>query len=465
MNKKKLKYLLVVAVGGLILASCKVTQTYQSPQAKTDSLYRNVTTTDTTTIANIRWNEFFTDPILQQLISDGMAKNIDLQVAFNNIQQAQLNYNQSGAAFLPSVDANTGVTTSKLSEAQGMGIRTSTTQYQLGVSTAWEADIWGKLKSSKKAGFASLLQTDAAAKAIQTKLVADIANYYYQLLALDEQLAITQQTVSNWDTTVQTMKALKEAARVTEAAVVQSEAQRYAAEVTIPDLKQSIKEVENVLSILLGAVPGIINRGALQNQQTTTAIQTGIPAQLLSNRPDVLQAEYNFRNYFELTNVARTYFYPTLSINGSAGFNSLTIGKLFDPASFVASLGAGLTQPIFNKRANKTRLEVAKLQQQTALLNFQNTLLNAGMEVSNAMSLYETALEKITIRSKQVTALQKSVEYTQELLKNGFGNTNYTEIITAKQSLLQAELGRVNDRLQRLQAIVNLYSALGGGWK
>ncbi|RYZ81140.1 MAG: TolC family protein, partial [Moraxellaceae bacterium] len=336
-------------------------------------------------------------------------------------------------------------------------------QYQLGVSSVWEADIWGKLKSSKKAAFANLLQTEAAAKAVQTRLVADIASLYYLLLALDQQLQITQQTITNWDTTVQTMRYLKEAARVTEAAVVQSEAQRYAAEVTLPDLKQGIRETENALSILLSLPPDSIVRGNLQNQSVTTVLQTGVPAQLLANRPDVLQAEMNFRYYFELSNVARTYFYPSLSITGSAGLNALSVGNLFDPSSFVAGIGAGLTQPIFNKRANKTRLEVAKLQQQEALLNFQNTLLNAGREVSDAMSLHETALEKIAIRNNQMRALQNSVEYTRELLRNGFGN--YIEIITARQSLLQAELGSVNDRLQQLQATVDLYRALGGGWK
>ena len=463
MKTKVFKYILFVAVAGLVVASCKVTQPYQAPQVSTDSLYRDAATTDTTTIANLRWNELFTDPTLQQLISKGISKNIDLQVAFTRIQQAQAYYSQSKAAFIPSLDANAGVNISKLSEAQGFGIRTSATQFQLGVSTAWEADIWGKLKSSKKASLASLLQTDAAAKAIQTRLVADIANYYYLLLALDQQLAITRQTISNWDTTVQTMRALKEAARVTEAAVVQSEAQRYAAEVTIPDLKQSIKETENALSIVLGSAPNAVQRGNLQNQQTTAILQTGIPAQLLANRPDVLQAELNFRYYFELTNVARTYFYPSLSITGSTGLNALSFGDLFDPSSFVASIGAGLTQPIFNRRANKTRLEVARLQQREALLGFQNTLLNAGREVSDAMSLHETALDKIAIRTNQMTALQKSVDYTQELLRNGFGN--YVEIITARQSLLQAELGSVNDRLQQLQAVVNLYRSLGGGWK
>ncbi len=463
MKTKFLKPILFIAFGALLLSSCKVTQPYQAPVVQTDSLFRDHKTTDTMSVVNLRWDELFKDPTLQSLINRGIQHNIDLQVAYTRIQQAQAYYNQSKAAFLPSLDANAGVTTSKLSEAQGFGIRTSATQYQLGVSSAWEADIWGKLRSSKRASLASLLQTDAARRAVQTQLVADIANYYYLLLALDQQLAITYQTVSNWDTTVQTMRALKEAARVTEAAVVQSEAQRYAAEVTIPDLKQSIRETENLLSILLGTSPNVIERSKLEDQQMDSLIKTGVPAQLLANRPDVAQAELNFRYYFELTNVARSYFYPSLSITGSTGLNSLDVKDLFDPSSFVASIGAGLAQPIFNRRVNKTRLEVAKLQQREALLGFQNTLLNAGREVSNAMSLHQTAQDKIGIRTNQVNALQLSVEYSLELLRNGFAN--YTEIITARQSLLQAELGRVNDRLQQLQAVVELYRSLGGGWK
>jgi outer membrane protein TolC len=303
----------------------------------------------------------------------------------------------------------------------------------------------------------------AATRAIQTSIIADVANYYYQLLALDQQLAITTMTVYNWDTTVLTMRALKEAAIVTEAAVVQSEAQRYAAAVTIPDLKQSIREIENALSMLLGIAPGPVPRTTIESQRPIDMLNTGVPMQLLANRPDVMEAEMNFRNYFELTNVARTYFYPTFSITGSTGLNSLKIGSLFDPASFVANITGGLTQPIFNRRANKTRLEVAEAQQNEALLGFQNTLLNAGREVSDALSLHATALEKMQLRSNQMTALERSVEYSQELLRNGFAN--YTEIITARQSLLQAELGRVNDRLQQLQATVNLYRSLGGGWR
>jgi len=463
MNKKIVGYIVSVIFVSIAISSCKVTKPYQLPAVNTSTLYRDVAATDTSSIANLRYTQIFTDTVLQRLIADGIARNLDLQMAYTRIQQAQAYYLQSRAAFLPSADANGSIGRSKFSAGQGFGARPPITQYQLGVSSSWEADIWGKLSSSKRANLASLLQTEAASKAVQTGLVANIANFYFALLALDQQLSITQQTIINWDTTVQTMRALKEAARVTEAAVVQTEAQRYAAEVTIPDLKQSIKETENALSILVGLSPGSINRSRLENQSSIAVLQTGVPVQLLANRPDVLQAELNFRYFFELTNVARTNFYPSLTITGSAGLSSLSFGQLFNPTSLAASIAAGLTQPVFNRRLNKTRLEVAKAQQQEAILNFQNTLLNAGREVSDALSLHETALEKIAIRTNQMTALQKSVDYTQELIRNGFGN--YVEIITARQSLLQAELGGVNDRLQQLQATVNLYRSLGGGWR
>jgi len=463
MNKNFLKQIACVSLLILVVASCTVTQTYETPEMQTEGLFRGANVTDTNTIANLAWNEVFTDTTLQRLISEGITNNLDLQVAFTRIQQAQAYYVQSGAAFQPTVSSNLGATVSKLSEAQGFGIRNSATQFQIGLSSSWEADIWGRLSASRRASLANLLQSEAAARAVQTSVVSTIANFYYSLLALDQQLFITRQTVNNWDTTVQTMRALKEAARVTEAAVVQSEAQRYAAEVTIPDLKQRIRETENALSIILGHSPTGISRGRLQDQQPANVLQTGIPAQLLANRPDVQQAEFAFRSSFELTNVARTAFYPSLTLTGSAGFNSLQLGHFLDPTSIVASIGAGLTQPIFNRRLNRTNLEIALAQQQESLLNFRNTLLTAGQEVSDALSSNETALEKVSVRTNQLNALQKSVEYSQELLRNGFAN--YTEVIQARQSLLAAELGRVNDRLQQLQSSVNLYRALGGGWK
>lgn len=463
MHKTFLKHISLVSLLIVLLASCKVTQKYQSPEISTDGLFRGVNSADTNSIANLSWQEVFTDTILQRLISQGINQNLDLQIAYTRIRQAQAYYTQSRAAFFPTLNANAGITESKLSDAQGFGIRTNATQYQLGISSAWEADIWGRLSSSRRASLASLLQTEAGTRAIQTSIVSGVANFYYTLLALDQQLIITQQTVSNWDTTVTTMRALKEAARVTEAAVVQSEAQRYAAEVTIPDLKQNIRETENALSILVGVAPNAINRSRLEDQSTLTTLMTGVPAQLLANRPDVQAAEFAYRYTFELTNVARTAFYPALTISGSAGFSSLSLGNFLAPSSLAASIGAGLVQPIFNRRLNRTNLLVAQEQQQAALLDFKNTLLQAGQEVSDALSLHETALEKMAVRTNQLIALQKSVDYTQELLRNGFAN--YNEVITARQSLLGAELGKVNDKLQQLQANVDLYRALGGGWK
>jgi multidrug efflux system outer membrane protein len=448
MTKRVLSSILFLSFIG-ILSSCSVTKQYQAPEVNTDNLYRDVISTDTNTIAHLSWDEVFTDPVLQDLIQRGLTNNLDLLSAYTRIQQAQAYFDQSKAALLPSLSLGAGAT--------------SAPQYTLGASSAWELDIWGRLSSSKRAELANLLQTETAAKAVQTSLISSIANYYYRLLAMDQQLIITQQTILNWDTTVTTMKALKEAATVTEAAVVQSEAQRYAAEVTIPDLKQSIKETENALSILIGSVPGGIERGTLINQKTLSSLNAGIPAQLLANRPDVMQAELILRSQFELSNVARASFYPTLSITGSAGFSSDVLNTLLDPGSWLASISGSLTQPIFNRRANRTRLEVALAQQEDARLSFEKALLVAGQEVSNALSQYETANQKIGIRAKQTDALQKSADYSQELLENGFAN--YTEIITARQSLLQAQLSSVNDRLQQLTAIVNLYRSLGGGWK
>ena len=462
MMKQQINYIIFLSLI-IILSGCKVTQSYNKQDLKVkEDLFRDISTTDTSSFANLPINEVFNDVNLQNLIQEGIKNNPEILRAYTRVTQAEAYYQQSGAAFLPSLNGNANVNYTKLPENQIAGIR-SASQYQLGVSSVWEADIWGKLKSSRRAQFANLLQSRAGVKAVQTGIVSGVATYYYNLLALDKQLEITRQTASNWDTTVITLRALKDAGRVTEAAVVQSEAQKYAAEVTIPDILQRIRETENALSILIGRSPSAIQRDSLASQQISDLMETGTPAQLLANRPDVEQAELNLRYYFELTNIARTYFYPSLSINGSAGLGSLKASDLFNPSAFVASIGAGLTQPIFNNKLNETRLKVANAQQKDALINFQNTLLVAGEEVSNAISLYNNAKEKSVIRTNQINALIKSVDYSQELLENGFAT--YTEIITARQSLLQAQLGEVNDKLQALLSSVNLYRALGGGWR
>ncbi|MGY0041214.1 TolC family protein [Pedobacter sp. NJ-S-72] len=257
------------------------------------------------------------------------------------------------------------------------------------------------------------------------------------------------------------MKKLKTADVVTGAAVVQSESSKYAVAVTIPDLMQSIRETENGLNLLLGRVPGPIERSKFDQIHPIALLQTGVPVQLLANRPDVLAAEYNFQNAFELGNVARTYFYPSLTISASGGYSSFS--SFFGPGSWISSLTGGLTQPIFNKGANKTRLKVALEQQQQAVLSFQTVVLTAGQEVSNAMYSYQRASEKKITRTSQLENLEKSVQYTQALVR--YGSANYTEVLTAQQSFLAAQLSQVNDQLQQVQATVSLYRALGGGWK
>jgi len=468
MHNTYIKFILLF-LGISIALSCKVTKPYQQPAGLTTNvLYRDQNTQDTVTIANMPLEQIFTDTILKGLIKEGLSQNLNLKIAVQKIYEAQAAFGQTKAAFLPNLSANASVTRSKQSNAAldfppGSGINTLTTTYQLGLSTTWEADIWGQLSSSKKSAYANLLQTDAAKRAVQTQLIADIANNYYSLLALDKELEITTQTMQNRMKDVETMKTLKEAAVVNGAAVVQSEANRYAAEVAIPDIKRSIRETENALDILLGRASGPINRGKLDDQKPITDLQTGVPSQLLKNRPDVQQAEFAFRSSFENTNVARTYFYPAFTITASGGYSNLQLKDFFINSIFY-NIAAGLTQPIFNRGINKARLKTAQAQQKEAMYNYQQTVLTAGAEVSNALYSYQSAREKDSSRAMQISALEKSVDYTQQLLRYSSA-TNYTDVLTSEQSLLAAQLSGVNDKLQQLQAIVNLYRALGGGWK
>jgi multidrug efflux system outer membrane protein len=468
MKRSILIYIAFFTVIAGVLSACRVGKTYQSPDVSTGNLYRGKTATDSATMATLPWQSLFADTALKALIQEGISNNLDLKSAVQRILVAQAALQQSKAAFLPNLSAGAGVTRSKQSQAglnfpAGISINTLTTTYQASLNTSWEADVWGKLSSTKRAALAGFLQSDAAKRAVQTQLIADIANNYFTLLALDRQLEITQQTLKNRIRDVETMKQLKEGAVVTGAAVVQSEANRYAAEVSIPDIKRSIRETENALDILLARSPGPISRTALADQKITADLQTGFPAQLLTNRPDVQQSELAFRVAFENTNVAKSYFYPQFTITAQGGLSTLKLSDFFNKSIFYNAV-AGIAQPIFNQGLNKARLRTAQAQQQEALNNFQKTLLVAGQEVSDALYAHQTAMEKEDARSKQIGALQKSVEYTQELLRYSSA-TNYTDVLTSEQTLLAAQLSGVNDKLQQLQAVVNLYRALGGGWR
>ncbi|WP_338140815.1 efflux transporter outer membrane subunit [uncultured Flavobacterium sp.] len=458
----------MIVIAATLLSAC-VTKKYERPKTlSTDNLYRDQTSTDSTTIANMPWQTVFKDQKLNALIQKGLDQNLNLKNAIENIVQARATLRQTKLGYYPTLDFDANATRNKQSKAAlnfpaGININTLTTTYKMGFSTSWEADIWGKLSSSKRAALATYLSTDAAKQAVQTQLISDIANNYFLLLAYDKQLEITQATLESRIKNVEVIKALKEGAIVTGASVVQSEANQHAAEVLIPDLKRSIRETENALNILLGQASGPIERGVLGDQVIPEKIAIGLPAQLLENRPDVRQAEFNFRTAFETTNLARTYFYPSLTLTASGGLSTLQLKNFFDQSIFYSIIG-GLTQPIFNQGLNRERLTNAQSRQVQAFNTFQQSLLVAGQEVSNALYAYEMAVAKEDSREKQIEALEKAVDFTQQLLEYSSA-TNYTDVLTSEQNLLAAQLSGVNDNLQKLQAVVDLYRALGGGWK
>jgi outer membrane protein, multidrug efflux system len=442
-------------------ASCKVVQPYSPPAvASGNNLFRDSAASDTNNIATISWKKIFSDTLLQALIDKGISNNLDLKVAVARIKRAAATATQGRLALLPSVDVNASGTLQSVPATQ-FGFPQA---YQLYVSSSWEADIWGKISSARRASLALLLQSEAYSRAVQTQLVADIAANYYSLIALDAQLDVTRKTVDNRVHEVETMKALKESDVVTGAAVVQSAANRYSVEITIPDLQQNIRETENRLSVLLGSTPDSVVRSNLASQEMIAELSTGVPAQLLANRPDVQEAEYQLRNSFELVNVARTYFYPSVTITGSAGFSTTSFPQLLNPASFFANITGGLLQPVFEKGLNKERLAIARSNEEESLNTFRKTILIAGQEVSDALYSYRAAVEKQSLRSQEIDNLQKSVDYTKQLLEYSSA-TNYTDVLTSEQSLLAAQLSSINDRLQQLTAVVSLYRSLGGGWR
>ncbi|HEY0298499.1 MAG TPA: TolC family protein [Arachidicoccus sp.] len=462
MNKFKIiGYTFFFIVFMMVFQACKVAQNYHLPpqDVKVDSLYRDVNTQDTTSIADLSWKQLFS-PKLQALIAEAISNNYDLKVAVARIHQAEANFKQSKLAMLPSLEVNASAEYQNPSDVQNSANQI----YQLYASSSWEVDIWGKLRSSKRAALASLLQSEAYKRYVQTQLISQIAADYYTLLADDAQLALTVKTVENRKEDVVTVQALKDGDAATGADVVQSEANRYSAEVTIPDIKQDIRHTENAICVLIGRTPGTIDRDSLSAESVVANLPTGIPSQLLANRPDIQQSELQLRNAFEMTNIARTYFYPALTITAEAGLYNNTMSNFFNASSFFANIIGGLTQPIFNNGLNKQRLAIAKAQQEEYLADYKKTWLTAGQEVSDALFQYQAAQDKIAVRSNEISNLLKSVDYTKELMKYT-NKANYTDVLTSEQNLLSAQLSSISDKLQQLQAVVSLYVSLGGGWK
>ena len=468
-KKNNLQKGLVLITMSFILQSCFVAKDYVRPElnTETEALYRTENLPkDSVSIADVSWKKLFSDQYLQEYIAEGLQNNMDVRIALQQIISAEAYAKQGKASYLPSVNVGTNWTHQMQSKNTQFGAfltDRSTDQFDLTANLSWEADIWGKIRSNKRASQAAYLQSVAGHQLVKTQLISSIANTYYNLLALDEQLKITKQTIATRESGVTTIKALKDAGQVTQVAVDQNIAQYNSAKTLQVDIESAIFKTENTLSILLGKTPQNFKRGTLDLQKIRQEIALGVPSKLLSNRPDVMAAEFGLIQSFELSNVAKSNLYPSLTLTAAGGFQSLDIDDLFSSNSLFTNIIGGLTQPIFNKRKLKTQKEVALSQQEQSLLQFKKTLLIAGSEVSNALFSYQSEVRKFEFRKNEVEALRKAESNSEILLKNGYAN--YLDLLTARQSVLSAELNIIDSKLQQLISIVDLYEALGGGWK
>ncbi len=456
---------LLLTVVPMLLVSCFAAKNYERPEVVDESNFRTDNLSqDSLTMATVSWKELFADTALQGYIEEGLGNNIDIRIAIQRILAAEAYVKQGKASFLPTLQGSAQYTHQELSGNGQFGDLFSTLdQYQISSGLSWEADIWGKIRSNKRAFQASYLQSVAAHKAVKTDLIANIATLYYQLLSLDEQVRITEETVQTRQNSLETTQALKEAGNLTAVAVKQTEAQWYTAQGILIDLKNQTRLVENTLSILLGKEPGDIQRSSLDTQEITTDLNVGVPLQLLRNRPDVIAAEYELVNAFELTNVARSNFYPSLTLNATGGLQTLSFSQLFDSSSLFATIISGITQPIFNGRRIRTQYEVSQAQQEEAKLNFRQAILTASKDVSDALYSYGAATEKIEIKNREFEAYATATKYSEQLLINGLAN--YLEVLNAQENALGSNLDLIDARFSQLQSMVKLYVAVGGGWQ
>ena len=454
------KQIITMLSAALLLSSCGIYTNYQrSESLPVDSLYRDVPKVmqDTASLADLSWRELFTDPLLVKWIEAGLEKNSDLQIARLRTEEAQASLRASRLSFLPSVSL-----TPQGSLSSFGGAKPSKT-YSLGGTAEWEIDAFGSLRNAKKGSHAAWEASRAYEQAVQTQLGATIAETYYSLLALDRKLAITRETARQWGENVRVMKALKRAGEKNDAAVAQAEASRLDAESAVLSLENQIHELENSFSTLIGIIPTAIERGNLLELSFKEELSVGVPVQLLGRRPDVRQAEWQLAQAFYATNEARSAFYPKITLSGSAGWTNNSGADIANPGDWLLSAVGSLVQPLFNKGRNIANLKIAKAQQQQAQITFAQKLLDAGAEVNNALTGWQTARKDAELNRRKVETLESAVRSTKLLMEHG--NTNYLEVLTAQQTLLQAQLAEVSDRYEEIQSVISLYHALGGGIK
>jgi multidrug efflux system outer membrane protein len=461
--------LLLLAV---FLSACKVSKDVATPKAEVPANFRNASaSTDTSSVADIQWKSFFTDATLQKLIDSAIIKNYDMQIAIKNIESAQLLFKQVKWNYVPELALNVTANTNRPSDnsvngksiGQFLGSK-HVEDYSANLALSWEADIWGKIRNQQRSALASYLQTAEAKKLVQTNIVSNVSQGYYNLLMLDAQLDIAQKNVLLNDSTLRITRLQYDAGQTTSLAVQQAEAQKLAAAQLVPQFEQNIAIQENALKILTGSLPDKIERNTILDQLTIPEnLSAGVPSAIVSRRPDVKSSELALTIANANVGITKASLYPALTITATGGLNSFKSSNWFNiPASLFGTVAGGLVTPIFQHKQLRTQYEVAKVDREKTVLQFRQSVLNAVGEVSDALVKIEKLKTQQGIIANRVKTLQLATSNANLLFKNGLAT--YLEVITAQSNVLQSELDLATVKRDRLNATSDLYRSLGGGW-
>lgn len=471
---KALKYIKISGAAFLLvllIASCSVGKKYQRPELNLPVTFTSADVADSNSVADLGWRAFFTDTTLQRLIETGLQYNQDLLVAVKRMDIAQRQLLQSRKLNLPEADLNIAGSISRPSDNSLNGVSLGTflgqrylENYNAAINFSWEADIWGKLRGQKEKALAAYLQTGEVARAVQTRLIAEIAQGYFNLLMLDKQLEITKRNLILNDSFYVATRLLMEAGLSNALAVQQAAAQKQNTALLIPEIEMSIAIQENTLQLLTGQWPGAVNRITGADYRFASALNTGLPVGLVARRPDVRAAEFALQIANTEVGISQANMYPAINITAGGGLESFKASNWFNiPGSLFGLATGGIAQPIFKRRALKTRFEVAKLEREQAVIQFRQLVLQATTEVHNALVQVDKLNEQESIATEQVATLRNAVSDAQQLFRSDMAI--YLEVITAQANALQAELNQASIHRRQLAAVVELYRALGGGAK
>ena len=458
MTIKNISRIAAVALSVTMFSSCHIYNKFDMPEDNAlaqEYVQAKDADVDSAAFGNLDWQAVFTDPVLVDMINRALENNTNLQNAKLNIDIAHAQLKGARLSYLPSV--------ALAPNGSGSSIAGSpfSWSYQIPLSVSWEVDIFGKLLNTNRGAKAALLQSEAYEQAVRSQIIAGVANCYYAIATIQRQLELSRKTSELWYESVEVMKNLKLAGRVNEAAIVQSTANYYSILASITDLEVSLDATNNTMSLLLNVMPQQWSISSTALLEAPAMVRDGVPMRELAARPDIRAAEQSVAVAYYATNQARSAFYPGLTITANGGYTNLLGSVIKNPGEFFVQLAGSLTAPLFSRGANIAKLEATRAQQQQAMNNFEYALLCASAEVSDAMTLCVKSDEKAQYLTNQVENLEKSVEYTQELLT--LGTATYLEVLTAQQGLLAAQMSQIACELTRAQAVINLYQSLGGG--